>query len=102
MHSTRVDRTVVKQVIVANTEYIEERISKRLDIIDCEWVKTSYNTRGGIHYGEDGLPDDKPALRANFAGIGYIYDSVNDVFYPPSPGEGYTISGPDWTWKPPV
>ena len=101
-HFAQVVNGVVKQVIVANTEYIEERISKRLDIIDCEWVKTSYNTRGGIHYGEDGLPDDKPALRANFAGIGYIYDSVNDVFYPPSPGEGYTISGPDWTWKPPV
>ena len=38
------------------------------------WIQTSYNTRGNTHI-LSGTP-----LRGNYAGIGYIYDSVNDVF----------------------
>lgn len=101
-HFAKVINGVVKEVIVAEPEYIAQRINNRMDVIDCDWIQTSYNTHNGIHYGADGLPDDGVALRGNFAGIGYIYDSENDVFYPPSPGEGWTISAPDWTWKPPV
>lgn len=99
-HFAKVINGIVKEVIVAEPEYIEERIRNRVDIIDCDWVQTSYNTHGGVHYGPDGQPDDKPALRANYAAVGHIYDKENDVFYPPKPqGEGWTISGPDWVWK---
>lgn len=101
-HFAQVVNGIVRQVIVAEPEYIQEKIAKRLDLIDCDWIQTSYNTRGGIHYGPDGLPDGGVALRGNYAGTGFIYDEANDVFYPPSPGEGWTISAPDWTWKPPV
>lgn len=101
-HFAQVVNGIVRQVIVAEPEYIEERIKNRVDVIDCEWVRTSYNTYGGVHFGPDGQPDGGVALRANYAGIGYIYDKQNDVFYPPSPNEGWTISGPDWLWKPPV
>lgn len=71
----------------------------------AEWIETSYNTRGGIYYipNSDPLepdPDQSKALRANYAGIGYTYDSVNDVFYAPKPeGTGWVIGPPTWEWK---
>ena len=66
------------------------------------WIQTSYNTKGGIHYGPDGKPDGGIALRANYAGNGYTYDVVNDVFYMPQPYPSWTISAPTWLWQPPI
>ena len=66
------------------------------------WIQTSYNTRGGIHYGPDGQPDGGVALRGNYAGIGYVYDAENDVFYAPQPYPSWTLDQTTWTWQPPV
>lgn len=72
-----------------------------------EWIQTSYNTYGGVHYIPDSnprqpSPDQSKALRGNYAGVGYIYDKHNDVFYPPQPYPSWTISEPTWIWQPPV
>lgn len=64
--------------------------------------QTSYNTRGGVHYGQDGQPDGGVAYRANYAGIGYTYDPVNDVFYAPQPYPSWTISAPSYIWQAPT
>ena len=64
-------------------------------VLGCVVKRTSYNTVGNVHYsGEfdaDGekIPseDQSKALRANYAGKGYIYDSEADVFYAPEPRE---------------
>jgi len=68
-----------------------------------EWVQTSYNTQGGKHT-QGGTP-----LRANYAGISYIYDKTNDVFHPPRPVDhkgvscdSFTIGAPTWQWVNPV
>ena len=67
-----------------------------------EWVQTSYNTHGGVH-ANGGTP-----LHKNYAGIGYTYDSVDDVFYAPRPSNqtgvfySWTISAPTWLWQPPI
>ena len=69
------------------------------------WIQTSYNTRGGIYYipnTDTPDPDQSKALRANYAGIGYTYDSINDVFYAPQPYPSWTISAPTWLWQPPI
>ncbi len=66
------------------------------------FVQTSYNTRGGVHYGEDGFPDNGEALRKNYAGIGYIYDSVRDAFYAPQPFPSWTLDEDTCFWMPPV
>jgi hypothetical protein len=69
-----------------------------------QWIETSYNTRGGIYYIPDTDtpdPDQSKALRANYAGIGYTYDVVNDVFYAPQPEPGWTIGPPTWIWQDP-
>lgn len=66
------------------------------------WIQTSYNTRGGIHYGQNGQPDGGVALRANYASIDGIYDKINDVFYAVQPYPSWSISAPTWLWEAPV
>lgn len=69
------------------------------------WIQTDYNTRGGIYYLPDSNtpdPDQSKALRANYAGIGYTYDAINDVFYAPQPYPSWTIGAPTWLWQPPI
>jgi hypothetical protein len=95
-HFAKVENGIVTQVIVAEQEIIDS------GLFGTGWLQTSYNTRGGIHYGADGQPDNKTALRANYAGIGYTYDQGNDVFYAPQPYPSWTISSPTWIWTPPV
>ena len=89
----KIEQGIVTDVIAADQSFI--------DTLEGQWLQTSYNTHGGVHYGQDGQPDGGIALRANYAGIGYIYDSVNDVFYPPQPYPSWTISAPNWTWESP-
>ena len=59
------------------------------------WVQTSYNTHGNQH------PEGRP-LRGNYAGVGYTYDSDNDVFYAPKPFPSWILNESTWLWKAPV
>jgi hypothetical protein len=60
------------------------------------WVKTSYNTAGGVH-SSGGTP-----LRKNYAGIGYTYDSVRDAFIPPKPFASWILNETSCLWEAPV
>lgn len=96
-HFAKVENGFVTEVIVAEQDFIDALQDKD------SWIQTSYNTRGGIHYAPNSnTPDGGVALRGNYAGVGYIYDAQNDVFYPPQPYPSWTISAPNWTWTPPV
>ena len=65
--------------------------------------RTSYNTRGGIHYAPNSEePDGGIALRKNYAGIGYTYDSSRDAFIPPKPYDSWLLDEPTCTWEAPV
>lgn len=105
-HFAKVNNGIVVQVIVAEQDFFNHFV----DTSPGTWIQTSYNTRGGIHYSPvTGQPDGGVALRANYAGIGYIYDSINDVFYEQMPIDmngnlcaSWTISAPNWTWTPPI
>ena len=59
-----------------------------------DWIQTSYNTYGNQH------PENRP-LRGNFAGIGYTYDAVNDVFIPPQPFPSWLLTS-SWLWEAPT
>jgi hypothetical protein len=89
---------LVLEVIVADASFFDTFVDTSPGI----WLQTSYNTRGGIYYGQDGQPDGGVALRANYAGIGYTYDAINDVFYAPQPYPSWIISAPTWEWQAPV
>jgi len=92
---------IVEDVIGADQDFIDTGLVGN----PSAWVETSYNTRGGIYYLPDtNTPgsDQSLALRANYAGIGYTYNQVNDVFYAPQPYPSWTISAPTWEWQAPV
>jgi hypothetical protein len=88
----------VTQVIVAEKEFFDTFV----DSSPGTWIQTSYNTRNGLHYGQDGQPDGGIALRGNYAGIGYVYDDTNDVFYEPQPFSSWTLNNTTWTWESPI
>lgn len=88
----------VIQVIVAEPEFFDTFI----DSSPGQWLQTSYNTRGGVHYGADGQPDGGVALRGNYAGVGYIYDATHDVFYAPQPFPSWKLNNQTWVWEAPV
>ena len=66
------------------------------------WIQTSYNTRAGVHYGKDKKPDGGVALRKNYAGIGYTYDSSRDAFIPPRPYPSWILNEDSCQWHAPV
>jgi len=67
------------------------------------WIKTSYNTEKGQYWVNQQLGEDQSkAFRGNFAGIGMIWDSVNNVFYDAQPYPSWTLNNTTWTWEPPV
>jgi hypothetical protein len=85
-------------VIVAEPDFFNTFV----DSSPGQWIQTSYNTRGGIHYGQDGQPDGGVALRGNYAGIGYTYDATHDVFYAPQPYASWVLNQTTWLWEAPV
>jgi len=98
-HFAKIDEnSIVTQVLVIEQDVVDTGLFGD----PVSFVQTSYNTRAGVHYGQDGNPDGGVALRGNYAGIGYTYDKENDVFYAPKPFPSWTISEPTWLWKPPV
>jgi hypothetical protein len=97
-HFAKILNDTVTQVIVAEPEFFETFV----DSTPGEWIQTSYNTRGGIHYGADGLPDGGTPLRGNFASIGFTYDAQHDVFYAPQPYPSWTLNTETYLWEAPV
>ena len=50
------------------------------------WVQTSYNSR----------------IRKNYAGVGFVYDSVLDAFIAPQPYDSWTLNETTCKWEAPV
>ena len=92
-HFAKVENGIVTQVIVAEADFISTGALGD----PASWVQTSYNTRGNVHYGNDGQPDAE-GFRGNYAGIGYTYDTKNDVFYAPQPSTDHILDTDTWTW----
>lgn len=88
----------VIQVIVAEPKFFDTFV----DSSPGQWLQTSYNTLGGVHYGADGQPDGGEALRGNYAAVGYVYDAANDVFYAPQPDPSWVLNTTTWTWEAPA
>ena len=95
-----VDRTV-QNVIVIN----DDDMKNYRDTSAGKWLKTSINTRGGVHYDPvTGQPsaDQSKALRKNYAGAGYAYDKERDAFIPPKPFPSWTLNESSCLWESPV
>ena len=98
-HFAKVVNGTVEQVIVAEPEFFDTFV----DSSPGEWIQTSYNTRGGVHYSpETGEPDGGVALRKNYAGVGFTYDAAKDAFIPPKPYNSWNLNEETCLWEAPV
>lgn len=88
-HFAKVENGIVTQVIVAEQDVIDS------GMFGTGWVQTSYNTYGNKH------PLNRP-LRGNYAGIGFTYDQINDVFYAPQPYPSWILNQTTWLWESPI
>jgi hypothetical protein len=67
--------------------------------------RTSFNTRGGVHYDSqtnEPSADQSKAFRKNYAGIGFTYDPQRDAFIPPKPFQSWVLNEESCLWEPPV
>ena len=88
-HFAKVLNGVVVNVITADPSFFDTFV----DSSPGTWIQTSYNTQGNKH-AHGGTP-----LRGNYAGVGYIYDTEHDVFYPPQPSPSAILDTSTWTWS---
>ena len=89
------DNNIVTQVIVvANDELLLDGVENEVKGIlfckslfgeDTKWKQTSYNGN----------------IRKQYAGIGYTYDAVNDVFIAPQPFASWSLNQ-NFDWQPPT
>ena len=100
-HFAKVSNGIVTKVIVAEVDFFNNFV----DDSPGQWIQTSYNTRGGVHYQpntNEPSEDQSKALRKNYAGIDYSYDSTRDAFIPPQPFNSWTLNENTCLWDSPV
>ena len=100
-HFAKVVNGTATQVIVAEPEFFDTFV----DSSPGEWIQTSYNTRGGVHYQPDSQEpsaDQSKALRKNYAGIGFTYNRELDAFIPPKPYNSWTLNETSCLWEAPT
>jgi len=78
----------VTRVVFVNNDITHNSSGEEIDGLGLQYLRGLYgeNTnwvRTSIHHN----------IRNTFAGVGYTYDEVNDVFMPPAPEEF-----PSWGW----
>lgn len=104
-HFAKVVDGTVTQVIVAEPEFFDTFV----DSSPGQWVKTSYNMRGGVYYdpetnepAEDQsvVAGDEARERKNYAGIGFSYDGTG--FAPPQPFASWTLNETTYLWECPL
>ena len=85
-HHAKIENGIVTSVIVTMDSDEDTFAGRMLAETGEQWVRTSYNNR----------------IRANFAGLGYVYDSIRDVFIAPKPDCGHAelvLDTDTYRWK---
>lgn len=102
------NENIVARVLVIPNEQEhrgEDFIKNELGI-DGRWIRTSFNTFGGIHYDQEtGLPSEnqEKSLRKNYGAVGFFYDEEKDAFIPPRPPEGtWILNEETCLWERPI
>jgi len=91
----QVKNGIVQQVIAADQSFINILPDA------SDWVQTSYNTRGGVHYAPNSeIPDGGVQIGYNYAGVGYSWDGVG--FAAPQPYPSWTLDKTTYLWNPPI
>ena len=90
------ENQVLRVIIVGNNDCKDQygQESEEIGIQFCKslfgdytnWKQTSYNG----------------SIRKNYAGIGYVYDSVRDAFIPPKPFDSWKLNEVTCKWESPI
>jgi len=97
---------VLRVLVIANEQESrgQEFLSEDLGF-GGRWKKTSFNTKGGIHYDpntNEPSVDKSKSFRKNYAGIGYTFDEQRDAFISPKPFESWILDEETCWWEPPI
>lgn len=96
-HWAEIDETKkVIRVVVGPNDEPDEGYQWLIDNFGGNWIKTSYNTYGGVHI-LGGTP-----FRKNYAGIGFSYDSTRDAFIPLKPYSSWILNEETCLWEAPL
>jgi len=98
-HFAEIDENnIVTRVLVVGDDQEDRGQEFLADDLDLggTWLKTSYNTQGGVHT-LGGTP-----FRKNYAGIGYSYDETLDAFIPPKPFASWILNEDTCYWEAPI
>jgi hypothetical protein len=81
-HHAKIENGIVTSVIVTMDSDEDTFAARMLEETGEQWVRTSYNGR----------------IRYNYAGIGYVYDSIRDAFIPPKCHKEATVNELTCQW----
>ena len=101
-------KEVLQVIVGANEDDLIDGLSPEKSystIYNCIVKRTSYNTRGGIHYNliaNKSSEDQSKAFRKNYARIGYTYDDQRDAFIPPKPFPSWVLDEFTCLWDSPI
>jgi hypothetical protein len=96
-HWAEIDsNSIVLRATVGNDNDPDEGYQWLIDNLGGTWIKTSYNTYGGVH-ALGGTP-----FRKNFGITGSTYDSVRDAFIPPKPYPSWLLDSETYLWGAPT
>ncbi len=84
-HFAEIKDGIVRQVIVVHDNEEANGAEFCANLFGGTWVQTSYNNR----------------IRKQYAGIGYTYDAVADVFIVPAPYPSWVLDE-NHDWQPPT
>ena len=81
-HHAKIENGIVTAVIVTMDSDEDTFADRMLAETGEQYVRTSFNNR----------------IRYNFAGIGYVYDSIRDAFIPPKCHDEATVNELTCQW----
>ena len=84
-HWAKIENGIVVQITVGSNNDLDEGYQWLIDNLGGTWIKTSYNNN----------------IRKQYAGIGFSYDPVADVFIAPQPYPSWSLDA-DHNWQPPT
>lgn len=90
------ENNIVLRVVVGDDNFPDEGLSWLIENLGGRWIKTSYNTINGEHI-NGGTP-----IRGTYAGEGYFYDEILDIFIPPQPYPSWILDTNTCIWNPPI
>jgi hypothetical protein len=104
-----IDITKVNNVVITDINGVEQEslginfLHSTYNDTSTIWKKTSFNTKQGKYYNQDGTEGDlSKAFRKNYASIGGIYDPIRDAFINYKPFNSWTLNETTCDWEPPI